>query len=204
MKLLTTALAAMLCSFSNNKVMAQIPMVKHIATPVTPADTLQQMLPTNGSDFEVSEDPQNGRLVYKGIFTYEDMVKEPTFSWLAKGIDEYHPDKDALLSLKKHLTYYKILVFLGTWCGDSHDMIPKLYKTLDGLNITYDNLMLVGMDRKKKTKTHTAKKLAKKYDISHLPTIVLIDENGNAAGRINETVSRSVEHDLSEIINKNR
>jgi thiol-disulfide isomerase/thioredoxin len=178
---------------------AQIPSDVH-PVPYHHQDTMQQLIATRVADYEVSKDPRNDRVVYKGIFSYADMEKEPNFSWVTSDFNNYMPDPASVEYLSKHFAQYRLLIFAGTWCGDTKLLLPGLYKTLSALNIDYHNLMIVGMDRNKKTTTKQAKKLVKHYHISLLPTFVLLNEQGNEVGRIEESVNKSVEADLVEIM----
>lgn len=192
--LLALALAAQ-CSTA----IAQIPPnIKPM--PLKQQDTLSQAINTRVADVEISRDPENDRVVYKGLFSRRDMENEPTFSWLPTGIEEYSPDAAAVSFLEKNLPHYQLLVFMGTWCGDTKDLLPKLFKVLQQANIATDELMMVGMDRGKNTITREGKRLVRKYKAKSLPTFVLIDGDGQEAGRIVESVNKSVEEDLVAII----
>lgn len=196
LRLLFTTMALL----SNTPAIAQIPPMHQEPVPAGSRDTLQQMIQTRTADYETSKDAKNSSVVFKGIFSYNDLAAEPTFTWLPTGMDEYHPRKKSVEYLAENIKDYQLLVFLGTWCSDSKDLVPKLYKVLDRANISYENIMLVGMDRAKTTTTTTAMELVNKYKISLLPTIILIDQNGKEAGRIIEGANRSVEQDLAGII----
>lgn len=170
--------------------------------PVTQQDTLSQVITTRVADIEISRDPENERVVYKGLFSWQDMENEPTFSWLPSGMEAYNPDPAAVAWLQQNLHHYRLLIFIGTWCSDTKDLLPKLFKVLQQANIATGNLMMVGMDRKKTTITREGKRLVKKYKAKTLPAFVVIDENGDEVGRIEESANKSVEEDLVNIISK--
>lgn len=149
------------------------------------------------SDFDRSIDKENSSVVFKGRFTFEDLVKEPSFSWFEAGIKTYKPDTTIISFLKKSLNHYKLIVVMGTWCDDSQNLIPKLYKTLTKSNFPLNNLLLYGVDRAKETK-YIEHKL---YNITLVPTIIVF-RNNREIGRITETIQKSIEGDLKEIIEK--
>jgi len=153
------------------------------------------------SDYEVLKDPKNGQKVYRGIFSFKDLQKEPEFSWLQKGMDDYHPDDKAMKYLNEHLRAYDIRVFLGTWCEDSHDLIPRFYKVLQGIGFMPMNNLVLGLDRDKTTKDLYMYQV-KDSRITLLPTIILINSAGKEAGRITETADKTIEEDLVRIIKK--
>jgi len=151
------------------------------------------------SDFDRSVDNENGSIVYNGRFSFEDLFKEPTFDWLKSGEKNYTPDSAAIQFLKASLNQYKLVVFLGTWCDDSQNLIPKLYRTLKLSGYSFDNYEMYGVDRSKETKTgaHSL------YKIDKVPTIILIEKDNKEAGRIVEVVKKSIESDLMTLIKEN-
>lgn len=54
-------------------------------------------------------------------------------------------------ALKKNADSIQLLVFMGTWCEDSHFIIPKLYSLLDAASFPASHITLIGVDREKKT-----------------------------------------------------
>lgn len=147
------------------------------------------------SDYDKSIDPENKDVIYKGEITFDDLMKEPAFSWMKKGADEYTPDHNAIVYLQKELPAYDIITFLGTWCEDSQQQIPKLYKVLTEANYPLRHLSLYGVDRTKATK-YLENKL---YKIERVPTIILL-KKGKEIGRIVETPEKSIEEDMVNII----
>ncbi len=152
--------------------------------------------------YEISKDEKTGHKVFKGTFTFQNMSTEPTFAWLDSGIAAYKPDTLTLPYLRSTIRNYSILVFIGTWCEDSQNLLPKFYKLLSGLDISHENMVLIGMDRAKTTTTAAGIALVNKYKVTLLPTILFTDKTGEEVGRITETVSKSIEWDLVEIFSK--
>lgn len=134
-------------------------------------------------------------LVYIGELSFRDLEKEPEFKWFNKGVDEYEPDEAAIAYLKQHLKGYEIVTLIGTWCEDSHNLVPKLYKVLKqaGYPIKLHTLYALDTDKKGVDKEE------EKYGIKSVPTIILY-KNNEEAGRIVETVSENIEEDIKDII----
>src|SRR6185503_6168459 len=93
------------------------------------------MISINGmaqnTGYTTSKDAKNGDIIFNGRITFDDLNKETTFTWLKKGCDEYKPDEKKVEFIKYHFTHddkYSVVVFLGTWCDDSHELVPKLEK----------------------------------------------------------------------------
>lgn len=149
------------------------------------------------SDYDVLKDAENGAVVFKGQLTFDDLNKESFFSWLKTGSEKYKPDTNAVKYLKKHLGGYEMIVLLGTWCEDSQNLIPKLYKVLQASGYPMSKVTLYGVDRAK-----TAKYVEHRlYKLDRVPTIILYN-NHNETGRIVETVKKNIETDLVQLIHK--
>ncbi len=179
---------------------AQVPPVRVKPQPMMPKDTLQQVITTRKSDYATLKDEKNGQVVYKGIFSWRDMEQEPTFSWMPTGMDNFQPAPEAAAYIGQTIGNFKLLVFMGTWCEDSQHLLPHLFKTLEVANRSWDNLMMIGMDRTKTTQTTEAQELAKQYNVTLLPTIILLKADGTEAGRMVETAPKSIEWALTDMI----
>ena len=149
--------------------------------------------------YQVSKDPQNSQIVFKGPVTFADLEGESTFSWLKQGRDEYEYDEKTATKLQTRLAVLgdkvTFVIFLGTWCSDSHDMIPRLQKVLQRIEFPVARVKMYGLDRQKKTKGGEEKQ----YKIINVPTVIVL-EDGRERGRITETVKKSVEADLLRIV----
>lgn len=145
--------------------------------------------------YSTSIDSVNGRVVYKGFITFDVLKKEPTFDWYQSGIDRYKPKKRQVAQLRKTLPRYTMVIVMGTWCGDSRDLVPKLYKVLHEASYPMDKVAVYGVDRSKTDGFGHEKT----YDIHFVPTIILFDGT-KEIGRITESVHKSIEADLAAII----
>jgi thiol-disulfide isomerase/thioredoxin len=146
-----------------------------------------------------SKDTEGDGLIYNGRLSFNDLDKEASFTWLKTGREEYRPDAKAVDYLRMYVNAYKIVVFLGTWCDDSHDLIPKLEKVLSLLNYPQSQLVMYGVDRAKTTNGGEQKTYAVKF----VPTIILY-QGDREIGRITESVNKSIEADLAAIIKKDK
>lgn len=150
------------------------------------------MAQTGRPDISTNE---RGEIVYNGLTTFDDLEEEESFTWLAKGAEEYRPDGTKILYLSEKLPLYDMVVVMGTWCEDSHNMIPKLYKVLSQAEYPMEKLRMYGVDRNKQCKTGEHEK----YKVTNVPVIILM-KDGKETGRITEMVNKSVEADLAGII----
>ncbi len=120
------------------------------------------------------------------------------YDWFAKEYDGYKVSKKALAALKEvdKTIDYRIVIVMGTWCGDSKREVPHFYKILDGLGFPKDKVLLVLVDENK----HDPSGLGKQFSIKYVPTFVYLDANGNEIGRIVETPAKSLTEDWQKII----
>jgi thiol-disulfide isomerase/thioredoxin len=117
----------------------------------------------------------------KGIISREAIQNDTSFKWYSENLKGYSPNAVGLEGLKKNKDSIQLLTFMGTWCEDSHFIIPKFYSLLDAAGFPQERVTLIGVDRQKKTLSH----LAEALNITNVPTIIVM-KNGKEAGRVIE------------------
>jgi len=129
----------------------------------------------------------------------EQFLKEPYSEWYTKEFNEYALDQKAVGELrKKNITSYNLIVFIGTWCEDSHRDFPRLMKILEEVKYPDSRLTIIAVNRKKESPTGDEVK----YNVSKVPTII-VEKYGKEIGRIIEMPTTGyVERDLVEILKK--
>jgi len=147
------------------------------------------------SDFEVLKGKNDSDVVYRGTVTFEDIRRVPAFRF-EEAVKDYSPKEKAMQALDG-LKDYQLVVFLGTWCEDSHRMIPQLYKVLQAAHYPMESLSLNALDRDKQGKDD----IASRYKITLVPTVVVL-KDGKEMGRITEIPDKTVEQDLLKIISQ--
>lgn len=151
----------------------------------------------NIHSYTITRDTVTDGLIFNGPITFADLNNEKSFDWLKSGYDEYTPDAKQLAYLRTNLPEYRMVVFMGTWCDDSHYLIPKLEKVLQLTGYPMQQYTMYGANREKKTIGNEHEK----YGITLVPTIILFDKD-HEIGRITESVNTSIEADLAAIISK--
>ena len=147
------------------------------------------------NQFQVFSERPNEK-TYKGIISREVLVADTSFTWL-NSAKNFVPEKAAVEALRKNKDSVQLLVFMGTWCEDSHDVIPRLYSMTDAAGFSQDRITLIGVDRKKTTLSHLTEALG----ITNVPTIMVM-RNGKEVGRIVEYGKYGmVDRELGEILN---
>lgn len=130
-----------------------------------------------------------------GFVDIEKIESDKHNEWFNKTYSSYEPNKLVMDSMMALPSDYKLLVFGGTWCEDTQDLLPKLYKCSDQVNISRADIALYLLDEQKLS----AQGLEKKYNITNVPTFIVL-KNGEEQGRITETVKHSIEQDLLDIM----
>lgn len=130
--------------------------------------------------YEVFTERANEKTL-KGFISRDLLQNDTSFHWYADNQKNYKPNVDALEGLKKQKDSITLLAFMGTWCSDSHVIIPKFYSLLDSASFPLERVSLIGVDRKKTTYSN----LTSALNIKNVPTIIVM-KNGKEIGRVVE------------------
>lgn len=137
-----------------------------------------------------------GEKTFKGLISREALTSDTSFHWYKEGLAGYNPDPNAQALLKRNRDSIEFVVFMGTWCEDSHFVIPKFYYLLDITAFPQERVTLIGVDRSKKTLAH----LAEAMGIENVPTIIVM-KKGKEIGRVVEYGKSGLfDQDLAEIL----
>jgi len=133
-------------------------------------------------------------LVLNGKITRNDLMNK--FPWFQDNYNRYHP-KDSIIDQIKNFPFeLKVIVFMGTWCDDSKDEVPKFFKIADALHLYDAQMNIIALDRNK----HCDSVDISPYKITLVPTFIFY-KDGNEIGRIIEGPRESIENDLLKMMN---
>jgi hypothetical protein len=135
-------------------------------------------------------------VIMKGSFMIKNL-KEANYTWFKTNYEKAKLSDDNINILKDRLNDIRIIIFLGTWCSDTHALIPPFIKLLDKIEYPIEKLQLYGVDRKKETKGIEHRL----YHIEKVPTIILMRDN-NEVGRITEYVEKNIQTTLMQLLQK--
>ncbi len=148
--------------------------------------------------YEVSKDPQNGLKTLKGILSIDLLKGDSAFAWMRNDISWYKPNAAAVTNLKTVKDTVQLLVFVGTWCEDSHIVFPQLLKLCTEAGFDFKRITVVGVDRNKTT----LGSLCEALGVTKAPTILVL-KAGKEMGRVEEFGSSGMyDKDLSEVLLK--
>lgn len=135
---------------------------------------------------------------FKGIISRQILENDTSFHWYEEAQKIYTPPPAVVDALQNNKDSVQLLIFMGTWCEDSHFVIPRLFKLTKAAGFSDDNITLIGVDRKKLTLSHLSEALG----ITNVPTIIVM-KKGKEMGRVVEYgTSGSFDKDLQKILDK--
>ena len=132
------------------------------------------------SSVEISRD-YNGSKVLKGFIAKKDLVTDTAFSWFVQNQKEFTPNADVVKQYTANKDSINIIVFGGTWCGDTKHLLPNFIATTDAAGFPDNHITIIGVDRNKKTLFN----LSEAFAITNVPTFILM-KNGKEIGRVVE------------------
>lgn len=171
-------------------------MLKHTSTLF--AAMIIAQLSFSQVQFEVSRDEKTGFKTLKGILSIELLQKDTAFQWMHNNISWYKPNADCVTNLSAVKDSIQLLVFIGTWCEDSHILLPQLLKMLNQVQYDTKRMTIIGIDRKKTT----LGSLCEALNVTKAPTIMVL-KNGKEIGRVEEFGKYGLyDKELAEVLAK--
>jgi thiol-disulfide isomerase/thioredoxin len=122
-------------------------------------------------------------------------------NWYTSNHKGYNVNTNAILSIKNELNQHKILLFMGTWCGDSKREVPRFIKTLEAADFPMENLKIVALDKTKEHYKTSPEGEEWGLSIKRVPTFIFY-KNGKETNRIIESPITSIEEDIKAIVTK--
>ncbi len=124
----------------------------------------------------------NNEKILKGEITKSDLANNPAYTWYAESQKIYPvPNAAAVEGMRKNKDNVNIVIFGGTWCEDTHFVLPKFFKIQEASGFPDDRITIYAVDRNKKT----LGTYADDYHITNVPTIIVM-KDGKEVGRVVE------------------
>lgn len=146
--------------------------------------------------YTVSYDKSNQK-VLTGLITRADIQSDTSFPWFSKNMQYGTADPDAVKTFREKAGSFEIVIFCGTWCEDSQNLLPQFYRLVDKSAFPDSSITLIGTDRNKETMYN----LHKVFNVKNVPTFIIM-KNGKEAGRMIEYGKYgTADKELAEIVN---
>lgn len=135
----------------------------------------------------------------RGIIKKSDLISDTSFKWYAESQRMYpHPDTALVAAFRNNKDKIYFLFFGGTWCEDTHFILPKFYKTQEASGFPEDRIMVIAVDRHKICTGN----LSQAMNIKSTPTIIVM-KGGKEIGRLIEYGKTGKwDQELAAIINQ--
>lgn len=133
--------------------------------------------------------------ILTGKTTYTVLESPPHNEWFVPNYKNYQVD----LLLVEQLIYAepdKIIIVLGTWCGDSKREVPHFFKIMDKIGWNRNIVDIYAVDRSKTLPEFEALGL----NVERVPTFFFYNSN-ELTGTIVESPEGTLESDMVNIVN---
>ena len=124
-----------------------------------------------------------------GEITNQDLRQGTYKSWFESNYENYQVNNSVTSLLKPKINAYHLILFLGTWCGDSKKEVPRILKILDQVDFNYNQLKIVALDRRKAFYKTSPGGEEFGLNIKKVPTLLFL-KDGKEVDRIIETPKR--------------
>jgi thiol-disulfide isomerase/thioredoxin len=149
-----------------------------------------------------SNNHRTGEIIIDSLNSYND-----TKDWFTSGYQKYKVKKRVTHQLKKQqnqkLKEVYILIFAGSWCSDTKDLLPKSMKVFDKIGLDKNQIKIIFVDRKKSA--FGFDNLIMQYQITNVPTYLFFENKSTMKliGSIIESVPSSFEKSLKKVLEVN-
>lgn len=140
-----------------------------------------------------------GETIMVGPVNWDGLTQGQYGEWFTPTYMNYHVDVESLDRVAPVIQDVEIIVFLGTWCSDSHVQIPQFYKMMDYLGYDINRMKVYGLERLEDYTLVSPTGEEQAYDITHVPTFIFLLD-GVELGRITEYPRTTIEKDMVGIL----
>lgn len=151
--------------------------------------------------FEVLKDSVTGEKMLEGPIHKKDISQDPEFKWYVESQSIYtEPNAEAVKALAENKDSIYFIIFGGTWCEDTHFVVPKFFRIQEAAHFPEDHIAMFAVDRNKKT----LNPIAEAMNVHNIPTIIVM-KDGKELGRVVEYGKTGYwDKELAEVIEKGK
>lgn len=133
-----------------------------------------------------------------GFISKQQITEDTVFAWYKQNLKYARPNKEYVEIIKPKAYDFSLILFTGTWCHDSQQIIPKYFALLEAAEFPDHKMTIVACDRQKNGPANIQRPL----NVANVPTLIVM-KDGKEVGRIMEYgASGLVDKELAEIIAK--
>jgi thiol-disulfide isomerase/thioredoxin len=147
--------------------------------------------------YETLPDAEEKKIL-KGFITKQQITNDTTFAWYAINRKYNKPNPDVVAVIKEKAYEFQLVFFIGTWCHDSQQILPKYFAALEAAEYPEHYMTIIACDRDKAGPAN----IQRPFKVVNVPT-VLVMKDGKEVGRIVEFGNTGmVDQELAEIVKK--
>lgn len=139
---------------------------------------------------------ENGNNHYWGTIEVADLQQEGFQDWYNKSMENYIPEDDE--QVKSAMKEVDVLIYLGTWCGDSKNWVPKFIKKWESMGLPLNRIKMVAVHNQDELYKQAPDKSEVRHHLHRVPTFVFT-KNDKEIGRIVESPVNSLDTDIAQI-----
>lgn len=143
---------------------------------------------------------KDGSKMLLGVIKSTDLSKDAAFLWFKENQKLGRTDPFAKIVFKDKASDndLRLLVFGGTWCEDTKNLLPIFYRLVEESGFPEKKIRLIAVNREKEDPSG----IAEKNGIAHVPTFIVLRKD-KEIGRIVEYGSTgNFEKELAETLLK--
>ena len=139
----------------------------------------------------------NGTIILNGLITKYIFLNSESFPWYQNSIKNFKTDSLVINSFSEAKSSINLIVFGGTWCEDTQNIIPKFFTIQEKSGFPDNRITFFAADRNK----HVNGNISEALGVTNVPTIIVM-QNGKELGRVVEYgKTGNWDKELAEIIN---
>jgi thiol-disulfide isomerase/thioredoxin len=144
--------------------------------------------------YEIASD-SDGTKMLKGVISSDLLERDTAFSWFHINQAGYTPSTETVSILRAKGSAIKFVVFGGTWCGDTQNLWPKFFALMTAAGIGDDQVLLVAVDRHKKSLND----LPETMHLKSTPTFIVLKQDAEVGRVVEYGPDGQWERELGEI-----
>lgn len=134
--------------------------------------------------------------ILEGLVTRSDIERDTSFKWFKQNYSLGSADVNAVNAFQQNASKFQVVIFFGTWCEDSQNLLPVFYRLADKSNYPDSSVTLIGVTRDKVAPDN----LHKAFNVVNVPTFIVM-HNGVEVGRVEEYGKYGqIDKELGEIV----
>jgi thiol-disulfide isomerase/thioredoxin len=147
--------------------------------------------------FETYPDSAETKILV-GFISKEQITEDTVFAWYKQNLKYARPNKEYVEIIKPRAYDFQIILFIGSWCHDSQQILPKYLSLLEAAEFPDHKMTIIACDRQKIAPANMQRPL----NVVNVPTLIVM-KDGKELGRIVEYgASGLVDKELAEIVGK--